>query len=122
MRLPLTLRLMFYSLRSAMVAASITLLGWVIFVPASAAERAALKSGIGVEWPDGLTEMRIARAMVHFAPDRAARMLSRASKGELSPELAGMILRQIAAGPASAEPPAPEPRTGGAKFVPAERP
>lgn len=122
MHLPLTLRLMFHGLRSAMVALMIALLGWVIFVPASAAERAALGSGIGVERPDGLTEMRIARAMVHFAPDRAARMLSRASKGELSPELAGLILRQIAAGPASVEPPAPEPRTGSAKFVQVERP
>ena len=120
MRLPLTLRLMFHGLRSAMVALMIGLLGWVIFVPATAAERQALRSGIGVERPDGLVEMRIARAMVHFAPDRAARMLSRASKGELSPELAGMILRQIAAGPASAEPPAPEPRTGSAKFVQVE--
>ena len=117
MRLPLTLRLIFHSLRSGMLALTITLLGWLIFVPATAAERAALGAAIGTERPEGLLQMRLAQAMVHFAPDRAARLLSRASKGEISPQLAGIILRQIASGQAVAPPPEPARSAGGAKFV-----
>jgi hypothetical protein len=118
MRLPLTLRLIFHGLRGAMLALTITLLGWVTLVPATAAERAALNAPQGTASPDGLLELRIARAMVHFAPARSARMLSRASDGEISPELAGMILRDIAAGTTNV-PDAPEParEAGGAKFV-----
>ncbi|WP_019956041.1 hypothetical protein [Yoonia vestfoldensis] len=119
MRLPLTLRLIFHGLRGVMLALTITLLGWVTLVPATAAERAALNAPLGATSPDGLLELRIARAMIHFAPERSAQMLSRASNGEISPELAEMILRDIAFGtqdvPSSATP--PERQTGGARFV-----
>ncbi|WP_439156476.1 hypothetical protein [Yoonia sp.] len=118
MRLPLTLRLIYYGFRSAMVAFSLAMAGWVTLVPATAAERDALRAPIGADRPDGLTQLRIARAMVHFAPERSARLLSRSSNGELSPELAGMVLRDIAAGAPDipADPP-PDQQTGGAKFI-----
>lgn len=91
------------------------IIGWLWLVPATPVERSALSSPVGVDRPAGLTAMRVARAMIHFAPDRAARMLSNATKGEVSPELAGMMLRQIANG----EPAHPdtESDTGGAKFI-----
>lgn len=116
--MPLTLRLMFHAVRGAMLALAMTLLGWVALVPATAAERDALNAPVGAERPEGLVPLRIAQAMVHFAPERSARLLSRASGGELSPELAGMLLRDIAAGaPDTPANPEPEQQTGGAKFI-----
>lgn len=118
MQMPLTLRLIFHGLRGVMLALTITLVGWVTLVPATAAERAALNAPSAVESPDGLLVLRIARAMIHFAPERSARMLSRATDGEISPELAALILRDIAAGaPERPDAPAPARQTGGAKFV-----
>jgi hypothetical protein len=118
MQMPLTLRLIFHGLRGIMLALTITLLGWVLLVPATAAERAALNAPLGAPSPDGLLELRIARAMIHFAPERSARMLSRASDGEISPELAAMILRDIATGTQDAvDDPAPPRRAIGAKVV-----
>ncbi|WP_342078422.1 hypothetical protein [Yoonia sp. SS1-5] len=131
MRFPLTLRLIFYSLRSLSLAVAITLIGWLALVPASGAERTALNAPLSGPDPLDLTAMRVARAMVHFAPDRAARMLSRSTDGEISVALAGMILRDLAAGnrssgrTAAAVPPedasAPTRSTGGAKFVRVDR-
>ncbi len=117
--MPLTLRLMFHSIRSAWVGLMIMVVGWIWLVPATAVERSALSSPLGVERPEGLTSMRVARAMVHFAPERAARMLSNSSNGEISPELAGMMLRQIAKGtqPAATPTETNTRPTGGAKFV-----
>lgn len=118
MRLPLTLRLIYHGVRSAMVAFSLAMMGWVTLMPATAAERDALRAPIGADRPDGLTQLRIARAMVHFAPERSARLLSRASNGELSPELAGMLLRGIATGaPDMPDEPPPDRQTGDAKFI-----
>lgn len=97
--MPLTLRLIFHSIHGIWAAAMITVVGWVTLVPATPAERAALGAQVGVERPDGLVQMRIARAMIHVAPERAARVLSKATGGDLSPELAAMLLRDIAAGP-----------------------
>ena len=119
-RLPLTIRIAFYAVRAAWTALIIAAIAWIWLVPASAIERNALNAKIGQERPVGLSAMRIARVMVHFAPDRAARMLSDASDGELSPELAGMLLRQIASGhPEQPVTPADDetPNTGGAKFI-----
>jgi hypothetical protein len=99
MRLPLTLRLAYHGFRSGMTGLLIALFGWLAFVPATPQERAALGAGIGVERPIGLPQMRMARALVYFAPDRAARMMSDASNGQISPQLAGMLLRDLAAGP-----------------------
>ncbi len=101
--MPLTLRLIFHSVRSAWVAALIALTAWVGLASATPEEQAALGAQIGSERPTGLVQMRIARAMVHFAPDRAAQMLSDASKGEISPELAGMLLRDMAKGPVAGQ-------------------
>ncbi len=116
--MPLTLRLIFHGLRGALLALTITLLGWVTLVPATAAERAALNAPLGATSPDGLLELRIARAMIHFAPERSAAMLSRASGGEITPELAALILRDIAGEtPAPPDTPASERQAGGAKFV-----
>ncbi len=123
-QLPLTLRIMFQSVRAVWVAAMITVIAWVALVPASAGERLALGTRVGEDRPRGLVQMRIARAMVHFAPDRAAQMLSRASDGEISPELAGMMLRDLAAGPGAGQITTQDESrsTGGAKFVQVDRP
>lgn len=116
--MPLTLRLIFHIVRGAMLALAMTLLGWVALVPATAAERDALNAPVGDDRPEGLLPLRIARAMVHFAPERSARLLSRASGGEMSSELAGMILQDIAAGaPYTPASPEPEQQIGGAKFI-----
>ncbi len=101
--MPLTLRLIFHSVRSAWVAALIALTAWVGLASATPEERSALGAQVGSERPTGLVQMRIARAMVHFAPDRAAQMVSDASKGEISPELAGMLLRDMAKGPVAGQ-------------------
>lgn len=97
--MPLTLRLIFHSFRSVMLGLMIMLVGWVGLTPATPNERQALGARPGEERPQGLVAMRVAQAFVHFAPDRAATMLSDASNGEISAELAGMMLRQMAKGP-----------------------
>ncbi len=130
MRLPLTLRIAYHGFRAGMTGLLVALIAWLVFIPATPQERAALGAGIGQERPVGLPQMRMARALVHFAPDRAARMLSRASNGEISPQLAGMLLRDLAAGPVQRKeafervvvaPPnpdqAPARQVGGAKFL-----
>lgn len=120
MRLPLTFRLIFHSLRSIWLAVFLTIAAWLIFVPATQAERAALGDSPIAHTSLALAQMRVARVVVHFAPERAAAMLSRASNGEISPELAGMLLRQIANGPQMQkmpEQPQEGRRVGGAKFV-----
>ncbi len=99
--MPLTLRLIFHTIRAAWLGVILMLSIWVLLVPASAHERDALGASVGEKRPAGLMVLRIARSMVHFAPDRAARLLSSMSKGEISPELAGMMLRDIANGPAA---------------------
>ncbi|MEJ6402832.1 hypothetical protein [Yoonia sp. 2307UL14-13] len=128
--MPLTLRIAFHSLRCGWLAVMITLAAWLGLAAATPEERAALGAQIGDERPQGLVQMRVARAMVHFAPDRAAAFLSEASDGEISPELAGMMLRHLAAGPAAQQAAfdamvadggqtSTARRVGGAKFVPA---
>jgi len=120
LQLPLTLRLVFHGIRSAWVGLMIMVIGWIGLVPATAVERSALSAPLGVERPEGLTSMRVARAMVHFAPERAARMLSDSTNGEISPELAGMMLRQIAEGNPAEVAPSPETQgrsIDGPKFV-----
>ena len=130
MRLPLTLRLVYHAARAGSLALIFMIAGWLLLVPASPSERQALGAQFGDDSPVGLTQMRIARAMVHFAPDYAARRLSRASGGTISPELAGMLLRDVAKGPAArnaafesvtqpeaAAPLSQQRRTSGAKFV-----
>ena len=117
--MPLTLRLIFHGIRSVWIAALLALIAWLTLVPATQAERAALGDGIAQAQPLGLAQMRVARAMVHFAPEYAAQMLSRATQGEISPELAGMLLRHIAAGPNTrvTQPNGSSRDAGGAKFV-----
>lgn len=123
--MPLTLRLIFHSLRGAMLALMMALTAWVALTPASAAERAALGARLGEDRPDGLVPMRVARAFVHFAPERAAQMLSDASNGEISKELAGMMLRDLAKGQLTNEQSPPDSaltssgreNTTGAKFI-----
>ena len=99
--MPFTLRLMYHTFRAGMLALMLTITAWVALVPATPKERTAMGASIGTERPPGLAQMRVARAFVHFAPNRAARMLSRSSNGEISEELAGMLLRDLANGPAS---------------------
>ncbi|SFR44923.1 hypothetical protein SAMN04488005_2086 [Yoonia tamlensis] len=102
----MTLRLAFHALRAAWIGLILFIASWVWLVPATPMEREALSAPFSNARPAGLSAMRIARAMVHFAPERAAQLLSDSSNGEISPRLAGMILRQVAAG--NAGPPAPE--------------
>lgn len=97
--MPLTLRILYHGLRGAWSGFLIASAGWITLVGVTPAERAALGSPGHIDRPQGLLEMRMARMMVHVAPERAAAMLSDASNGEISPELAGMMLREIANGP-----------------------
>lgn len=97
-RPPITLRFLFYGFRAVSVSLLLMITAWIALVPASAVERRALGAQIGAERPQGLVTMRMARAMVHFAPERAARMLSRTSNGEISVALAGQILGALADG------------------------
>lgn len=118
--MPLTFRLIFHGIRSAWTAAFLAIAAWLIFVPATQTEKAALGNSAVTENTMALAQMRVARVMVHFAPDRASKMLSRASGGEYSEEFAGMILRQIATGaPVQSTTEAiPEERSvGGARFI-----
>ncbi len=118
--MPLTFRLIFHGLRSIWIAVFLAIAAWLIFVPATQAERAALGNATLADSSMALAQMRVARVVVHFAPERAAKMLSRASGGEYSEEFAGMVLRQLANGPQvqSTPEPLPEDRSaGGAKFV-----
>jgi len=98
--MPFTLRLAFHAFRGAWAGMFIFLAGWIVFVPASDDELASLGVQAGSERPVGLVQLRAARAMVHFAPNRAANVFSRATDGEISPELAGMLLRDAADGAA----------------------
>jgi hypothetical protein len=95
---PITLRVFFYGFKAVNVSFLLMITAWVTLVPASAVERRALGAQIGAERPEGLVPMRMARAMVHFAPERAARILSRTSNGDVSVEVAGQILRSLADG------------------------
>ena len=122
--MPLTFRLLFHGVRSLWIACVLAVIVWLTLVPPTLAERNALGNSPFQQTGVALAQMRIARLVVHFAPDRAATMLSNASNGEISPELAGMLLRQIASGPVGLEtemqtisPPAQERSVGGAKFV-----
>ncbi len=94
--MPLTFRLLFHGVRSVWVAGALALIVWLTMVPASQAERAALGRSIIPPSPFSLAQMRIARVFVHVAPERAAQLVSRASDGAVSPELAGMMLRDMA--------------------------
>ncbi|MDX8347428.1 hypothetical protein SLH49_05455 [Cognatiyoonia sp. IB215446] len=122
--MPLTFRLLFHGIRSLWVAALLALIAWLTLVPASQAERAALGNDPLARTSFALSQMRIARIVVHFAPERAANLLSRASGGDISPELAGMLLRDIARNNVEEDPQFEVVETtrttrsvGGAKFV-----
>jgi len=124
--IPLTLRLLFHGFRSIMLGLTIMLVGWMSLTPATPDESAALGSDIKENRPEGLVQMRIARALIYFVPNRAAKMLSFSSGGEISVETAEFALNEIAQGPASREPTAapeiaPEDpavrQISGAKFV-----
>ncbi|WP_341366631.1 hypothetical protein [Yoonia sp. BS5-3] len=119
--MPLTFRLIFHGLRSIWIAIFLALTIWLVFVPATQAERNALTDSPIAQSGFALTQMRVARLMVHFAPERAANMISRASNGEISPEYAGMLLRHLANGSPTMQPVVTEEPTtrsvGDAKFV-----
>lgn len=126
--MPLTLRVLFYSFRSAMLGLMIMLVGWISLTAASPQERIALRATANEARPDGLVPMRIARAFVHFAPNRAAKMMSATSDGRISVDQADTILRNLALGPASQDQPTeiaapeqpvapPKRGTSGAKFI-----
>ena len=130
LRVPLTIRVVFRTVCNLWMAGLLALAAWVGLADATPDERAALGASVGEKRPEGLVAMRVARAMVHFAPDRAARMLSEGSNGEISVELAAMILRDAAKGPVAGQQAfdvivADEPEetnrtrsnTGGAKFI-----
>ena len=119
--MPLTFRLIFHGIRSMWLAGFLTLAGWLILVPASPAEQAAFGHGALADSRLSLAQMRFARFAVHFAPERTAALISRASEGEISPEYAGMLLRDLANGrpqlQTQPEDPAPTRDAGGAKFL-----
>ena len=120
----------FRTVRYLWVAGLLAIAAWVGLVDATPEERTALGASVGEKRPEGLVALRVARAMVHFAPERAARMASQRSNGEISVEEAEVILRDAAKGPAADQQAfdvivADEPEetnrtrsnTGGAKFI-----
>ena len=119
--MPFTFRFIFHSLRGVWLAILMAVLGYLTLVPATQAEKAALGNHPLATSPIALAQMRIARLVVHVAPAQAATMVSYATGGEISPELAGMLLRDIANGPRDITPQAeayqPVRSAGGAKFV-----
>lgn len=110
-------RFVFRSLRRCGLAIMITLSGWVLYVPATAAEHAILKGAENQTRPGGLMELRIAQMKVDFAPEKCAYLWRMIRKGELTPDFANMIQRRIASAKVGTESPA-----SGAKFVPVGRP
>ncbi|MEL6682043.1 MAG: hypothetical protein AAFQ09_05295 [Pseudomonadota bacterium] len=102
--MPFTFRLLFHSLRSLWIAGALAIIAWLVFVPPSEAERAAIGNGPLAASPVAIAQMRVARVIVHVAPKRAAQLLSRASGGEISPEFAGMLLREMARQPTGLAP------------------
>ncbi len=119
--MPLTFRLLFHGVRSVWIALALALIVWLTMVPATQAERAALGNSPFATTPFSLAQMRVARVMVHFAPERASKLLSQASGGAISPELAGMYLREMAGEPSRGLPQTEQVNAtrsvGGAKFV-----
>jgi len=100
-RLRLTISVIFRAARYLWAAGLLAVAAWVGLVDATPEERTALGASVGEKRPEGLVAMRVARAMVHFAPDRAARMISERSNGEVSIEQARLMLRDTAEGPAA---------------------
>ncbi|WP_102110267.1 hypothetical protein [Oceaniglobus roseus] len=122
-----TLRLAFSLLRSALVACSIVLAGWLTAVPPTPAERQALDLPLGrvdAEGRRALANLRLARAALDIAPGLAVGLITRQGHGEASSAEVEAALRAIARGqPDDTPPEATEPprRAGGAKFVKAPK-
>ena len=98
MQIPLTLRLVFHGVRAGLRALLLFFCAWIIFVPATTAERAALGAAPDEAYPLGLRPMRSAKAIVTFAPDRAYVLVADLMGPEFSPLLIRIALVQMAAG------------------------
>lgn len=125
MKLPFTLRLSYYAFRAAVRASLLFFCAWLVFIPATATEQAALGVPPQTAYPFGLRQMRAAQIMVTVAPERASQIMSFVSRGTLSPFLARMLLNELASGRVSLPPqgqstqPQPQP-SDGAKFIKVE--
>ncbi|MEO1637817.1 MAG: hypothetical protein AAFU41_01050 [Pseudomonadota bacterium] len=102
MQIPLTFRLVYHTVRSAIRAALLFFCAWLVFIPATAAEVEALGAQPGTQYPPGLRPMRSARAFVAIAPDRAYSLLATASGQDISPLFVRLIMVEVASGRAAA--------------------
>lgn len=98
MRIPFTLRLIFHTLRSVWVAIVLALGFWIFIAPSTAEERRDLGLGPGqkIERPEGLTEMRTARAALGLAPEWTTRRVAEASDGMWSSEFVKLVFEDLA--------------------------
>lgn len=98
MRIPLTFRLVFHSLRAVARASLLFFCAWLIFIPANENEIAALGAQPGTSYPLGLRPMRAAKVIVAVAPPYAYAMVARIM-GPPTPAIGvQFMMTQMAAG------------------------
>lgn len=88
-KLPLTLRILYHGVRSAVIGGAILIAGWVAFVPATPVEAAALGAAPSDMRPQGLFQMRTAQTLMKVTPDRAYV----AAADMLGPEVTPLMVR-----------------------------
>ena len=98
MRLPLTLRLAYYTLRIGVLCAFLATAAWIMLVPATSTEQAALNATTDVERPLGLVQMRTARIIMAVAPDRFYDMAAQIMGDDVSPILVRAAIAMTASG------------------------
>ncbi len=98
MKLPLTLRIAYHSFRSVVRAGLLFMIAWVVFIPASADENAALGVPQSIQYPPGLRTMRMAQVVVNVAPPQLYTLVARASGRDIPPFLIQVAMMQMAAG------------------------
>ena len=98
LRIPFTFRLVFHGVRSVMRAGLLFFCAWLVFVPASPDEQAALGAEWTEKYPTGLRPMRSAQAVVAIAPDRFYVVLAEVMGPDVSPLFVRIAMAQLATG------------------------
>lgn len=98
MKIPFTLRLVYYGFRAAVRAGLLFLCAWLLLIPATAQEVTALGAKDGTTYPAGLRMMRSARIVVAVAPPRAYELIAMALPQDISPFMVQIAMVQMAAG------------------------
>ena len=98
MQLPLTLRVVFYSIRATIRAGLVFFCAWLLLIPANSEEVRTLGAVEGTRYPLGLRPMRTARFIVAWAPQPAYTMVAAILGPEASPLIVKTGMAYIAAG------------------------